>query len=118
MHSADTSYAPVGEDEKTTRLIAVGGEVANSITFDGQIDPEALAPNVLAACAPMLEQHPYTPDMDWNPFRPFAAEAMTRRQMGGFDRVVSTGRTAEAHIASDRSGQPVWCPGGCSHTIG
>ncbi len=62
-----------------------------AVTFDGRSDPEAFAQDVLAAWTPMLERLPYTPDTDWDAFRPYTAEAMTRRQVEVFERAVSSG---------------------------
>jgi hypothetical protein len=76
-----------------------------AVTFDGRTDPEDLAQDVQAAWTPMLERLPYTPDTDWDAFQPYTAEAMTRRQVEVFDRVVSTAsRAGEAPEASTHSG--------------
>jgi hypothetical protein len=84
-------------------LRATGAGTA--VTFDGRTDPDALAQNVLKAWTSMLKRLPYTPDTDWDAFQPYTAEAMTRRQVEVFDRVVSTAsRAGEAPEASTHSG--------------
>jgi hypothetical protein len=43
------------------------------------------------------------PDTDWDAFQPYTAEAMTRRQVEVFDRVMSrSSRSPEAPAASTR----------------
>lgn len=60
-----------------------------AVTFDGDTSPEDLAERVCEAWTPMLERLPFTPDTDWDAFQPYTAEAMTRRQVEVFDRVLS-----------------------------
>jgi hypothetical protein len=60
-----------------------------AVTFNGATTTEDLARRVVEAWTPMLERLPYTPETDWEAFRPYTAEAMTRRQVEVFDRVVS-----------------------------
>jgi hypothetical protein len=84
-------------------LRATGAGTA--VTFDGRTDPEALAQDILAAWTPMLERLPYTPDTDWDAFRPYTAEAMTRRQVEVFDRAVSrASRASKGTVASPHTG--------------
>jgi hypothetical protein len=80
-------------------LRATGAGTA--VTFGGRTDPEILAQDILMDWTPMLEQLPYTPDTEWDAFRPYTAEAMTRRQVEVFDKVVSrTPRVAEVPVTS------------------
>ena len=65
-------------------------QAGTAVTFDGATTRDDLAQRVVEAWTPMLERLPYTPDTDWDAFQPYTAEAMTRRQMEVFDRVVST----------------------------
>ncbi len=60
-----------------------------AVTFNGETSSADLAERVYEAWTPMLERLPYTPDTDWDAFEPYTAEAMTRRQVEVFDRVVS-----------------------------
>jgi hypothetical protein len=60
------------------------------VTYDNKVDTTAVGSEVEGAWSSMLERLPYTPDTDWDAFQPYTAEAMTRRQMEVFDRVVST----------------------------
>ena len=76
-----------------------------AVTYDGSVDVGDLASQVLKTWAPMLEQLPYTPDTDWDAFRPYTAETMTHRQVEVFDRVLSkTSRVPKETVASARSG--------------
>jgi hypothetical protein len=59
------------------------------ITYDNQVDTETVSRKVEADWSSMLRRLPYTPDTDWDAFEPYTAEAMTRRQVEVFDRVVS-----------------------------
>jgi hypothetical protein len=59
-----------------------------AVTFNGQTDVEELGKNVYEAWTSILERLPYTPDTNWEAFQPYTAEAMTRRQVEVFDRVV------------------------------
>jgi hypothetical protein len=75
-------------------------EAGTAVTFDGRTDPEDLTQKVLDAWTPMLRGLPYTPDTDWEAFRPYTAEAMTRRQAEVFDQVASmTSRATDASSA-------------------
>jgi len=65
-----------------------------AVTFDGNMDVEDLINETLGTWAPMLEKLPYTPDTDWDAFRPYTAEAMTRRQVEVFDRVAVSRNTS------------------------
>ncbi len=58
-------------------------------TFNDETASADLTERVYEAWTPMLERLPYTPDTDWDAFEPYTAEAMTRRQVEVFDRVVS-----------------------------
>ena len=60
----------------------------SAVTFNEQTDAEELGQQVYEAWTSMLEQLPYTPDTNWDAFQPYTAEAMTRRQVDVFDRVV------------------------------
>ena len=60
-----------------------------AVTFDGATMNDNLAQRVVGAWTPMLERLPYTPDADWDTFQPYTAEAMTRRQVEVFNRVVA-----------------------------
>jgi hypothetical protein len=60
-----------------------------AVTFDDNMVAEVLVEKVLEAWVPMLRRLPYTPDTDWEAFRPYTAEAMTRRQVKVFNQVVS-----------------------------
>jgi hypothetical protein len=59
-----------------------------AVTFNGQTDVEELGKNVYEAWTSILERLPYTPDTNWEAFQPYTAEAMARRQVEVFDRVV------------------------------
>ena len=65
-----------------------------AVTFDGNMDVENLVDETLGSWTPMLEKLPYTPDTDWDAFQPYTAEAMTRRQVKVFDRIVPSSRGA------------------------
>jgi hypothetical protein len=54
------------------------------------VDTNAVASEVEGAWSSMLERLPYTPDTDWDAFQPYTAEAMTRRQVEVFDRVIAS----------------------------
>ncbi len=58
-------------------------------TFKEGTSTEHLAEQVYDAWTPMLQRLPYIPDTDWDAFQPYTAEAMTRRQVEVFDRIVS-----------------------------
>lgn len=64
-------------------------KAGTAVTFDGEISPENLAERAYEAWTSMLERLPYAPDTDWDAFETYTAEAMTRRQVEVFDRVVS-----------------------------
>ncbi|WP_158666520.1 glycosyltransferase [Salinibacter altiplanensis] len=64
-------------------------QAGTAVTFGGATTSGNLAQRVVEAWTPMLERLPYTPDTDWDVFQPYTAEAMTRRQVEVFDRVVS-----------------------------
>jgi len=59
------------------------------VTFNEATTSDDLAQRVMEAWAPMLERLPYTPDTDWGAFQPYTAEAMTRRQVEVFDRIIT-----------------------------
>ena len=61
-----------------------------AVTFGGATMSDNLAQRVVEAWTPMLERLPYTPDTDWDAFQPYTAEAMTRRQVEVFERVLSS----------------------------
>ncbi|WP_263835228.1 glycosyltransferase [Salinibacter sp.] len=65
-------------------------QAGTAVTFNGATTSDDLAQRVVEAWTPMLERLPYTPDTDWDAFQPYTAEAMTRRQVEVFDRVVSS----------------------------
>ena len=67
-----------------------------AVTFDEGTDVRDLVDRVFGTWAPMLERLPYTPDTDWDAFHPYTAEAMTRRQVRVFDRVVEQNRSRSA----------------------
>jgi len=64
-------------------------QAGTAVTFNGATTSDDLAQRVAEQWTPMLERLPYTPDTDWDAFEPYTAEAMTRRQVEVFDRVVS-----------------------------
>lgn len=64
-------------------------QAGTAVTFGSSAGGDDLARRVYNAWTPMLERLPYTPDTDWDAFEPYTAEAMTRRQVEVFDRVVS-----------------------------
>jgi len=64
-------------------------EAGTVVTYDNQADTGAIAREVGANWSSMLRRLPYTPDTDWDAFQRYTAEAMTRRQVEVFDRVVS-----------------------------
>ena len=59
-----------------------------AVTFDDDPDPDALAGRVFDAWSDLLHRLPFTPDTRWEAFAPYTAEAMTRRQVEVFDRLV------------------------------
>jgi hypothetical protein len=59
-----------------------------AVTFGEAVDRERLAYRVFEAWTAVLERLPYTPDTDWDAFAPYTAEAMTRRQVEVFNRVI------------------------------
>ena len=63
-------------------------KAGTAVTFKGRTSPESLGEHVYEAWTPMLKKLPYTPETDWEAFQPYTAEAMTRRQVEVFDRVV------------------------------
>jgi len=63
-------------------------KAGTAVTFKSRMSPESLGERVYEAWTPMLEKLPYTPETDWEAFQPYTAEAMTRRQVEVFDRVV------------------------------
>jgi len=65
-------------------------QAGTAVTFDGATTRDDLAQRVVEAWTPMLERLPYTPDTDWDAFQPYTAEAMTRRQVEVFERVLSS----------------------------
>ena len=64
-------------------------QAGTAVTFNGATATDELSRRILDDWSPMLERLPYTPDTDWEAFEPYTAEAMTRRQVEVFDRVVS-----------------------------
>jgi hypothetical protein len=60
------------------------------VTYDNKVDTTAVGSEVEGAWSSMLERLPYTPDTDWDAFQPYTAEAMTRRQVEVFERVLSS----------------------------
>jgi glycosyltransferase involved in cell wall biosynthesis len=67
-------------------LDATGAGTA--ITFGDSPDRQPLSRRVQTAWADLLARLPFTPDTDWDAFAPYTAEAMTRRQVRAFDRIV------------------------------
>lgn len=63
-------------------------EAGAVVTYDNQVDTGVVARQVESNWSSMLRRLPYTPDTDWEAFQPYTAEAMTRRQVEVFDRVV------------------------------
>jgi hypothetical protein len=75
------------------------------VTYDNEGRMDGVANQVLSEWTGMLQRLPFEPDTDWEAFRPYTAEAMTRKQVEVFDQVVSTAsRAAEAPAASAHSG--------------
>lgn len=64
-------------------------QAGTAVTFNGATATDELSRRILEDWSLMLERLPYTPDTDWKAFEPYTAEAMTRRQVEVFDRVVS-----------------------------
>jgi hypothetical protein len=64
-------------------------QAGTAVTFNEATATDDLSQRILEDWSTMLERLPYTPDTDWNAFQPYTAEAMTRRQVEVFDRVVS-----------------------------
>ena len=62
-------------------------QAGTAVTFNEKTEMDDLARRVMEAWTPMLEQLPYTPETDWEAFQPYTAEAMTRRQVEGFNEV-------------------------------
>jgi hypothetical protein len=60
------------------------------VSCNNTVDTNAVASEVEGAWSSMLERLPYTPDTDWDAFQPYTAEAMTRRQVEVFDRVIAS----------------------------
>ena len=60
------------------------------VTYDNKVDTTAVGSEVKGAWSSMLERLPYAPDTDWDAFQPYTAEAMTRRQVEVFERVLSS----------------------------
>jgi hypothetical protein len=88
------------ENSSVVEILRATG-AGTAVTFNGRTNPDGLAQDVLAAWTPTLERLPCTPDTDWDAFRPYTAEAMTRRQVEVFDRVVSTmPRAADVPVSS------------------
>ncbi|MFN0047966.1 MAG: glycosyltransferase [Cytophagales bacterium] len=59
------------------------------ITFDiDNIDVEDSAKNLLTKWEAMLIKLPYTPDTNWEAFRPFTALEMTKKQVAFFDEIL------------------------------
>jgi len=65
-------------------------QAGTTVTFHGATTSDDLAQRVVEAWTPMLERLPYAPDTDWDAFQPYTAEAMTRRQVEVFERVLSS----------------------------
>jgi hypothetical protein len=63
-------------------------EAGAAATYRTDTTPKRLSDAVLEAWTPMLRRLPYVPDTNWEAFQPYTAEAMTRRQVALFDRVV------------------------------
>jgi hypothetical protein len=75
------------------------------VTYDNEVSTDNVADQVLSEWSAALQRMPFVPDTDWEAFRPYTAEAMTRKQVEVFDQVVSTAsRAAEAPAASAHSG--------------
>jgi hypothetical protein len=64
-------------------------QAGTAVTFNGATATDELSRRILEDWSPMLKRLPYTPNTDWGAFEPYTAEAMTRRQVEVFDRVVS-----------------------------
>ena len=58
------------------------------VTYDNDGETTEVATDVEVSWTPMLERLPYVPNTDWDAFQPYTAEAMTRRQVEVFDRIV------------------------------
>lgn len=60
----------------------------SAVTYTEDEDASDLARRAERTWTTMLQQLPYRPDTDWDAFAPYTAEAMTRRQVRAFDRIV------------------------------
>lgn len=65
-------------------------KAGTAVTFDEGTSADVLADRVKDELETMLRRLPYTPDINWKAFTPFTAEAMTRRQVEVFNRVVNS----------------------------
>lgn len=79
----------VFHEESSVVDITQNTEAGTVVTYNNEVDTAEVAAGVEVAWTSMLERLPYTPDTDWEAFQPYTAEAMTRRQVGIFNRVVS-----------------------------
>ena len=64
-------------------------EAGTAVTYTEDEGRDALAGRTEQAWTRILKRLPYTPDTNWEAFAPYTAEAMTRRQVRVFNRVVA-----------------------------
>lgn len=64
-------------------------QVGPVVTYEsGNEDPSEIGRRIQREWTSMLERVPYVPEVDWDAFAPYTAEAMTRRQVEVFDDVM------------------------------
>jgi hypothetical protein len=61
-----------------------------AVTFGKRPNCDALADRIFKAWCDLLKSLPFTPETNWDAFQPYTAEAMTRRQVEVFNKVVTT----------------------------